>query len=373
MPKKKNQNNNAGGGLKGTLRDLGYSKEQVNAVKRSLKGLPPQLKQLERSRMIQDALNLQQQQQFNQFSEQGPFGTKTYTTDAEGRTQVNYNISPEEQARLDAQRARDAQLQQMAMGSLGQAQQAMSQPFDISSLNIPQMPSQDQFAALKNQTTEELYNTYSAPLTQKHNREMADFEKVMANRGIPATSQQYASQFKLLRDQQASELNQARTQAIQIADQTASGSFQRQLANRQNAITEQLTQRGLPLQEAQSMAASIAGPQLPQFSQTTPLSVPGSGVAGTAIPLAEIQSRENIARMAAANSGGGPSYNPYGPEALNYNLSLINARANADVYAQQQAAALGQQNRPNPWGQLGGAVAGGIGSSLGQSIIGGLF
>lgn len=173
-------------------------------------------------------------------------------------------LSPAQKALLDQQQALGKQFNTIAGNQLTQAQGALSQPVDFSSLG--DMPTADR-------------GRYEAALMDRMNpqleRDRASMESKLANQGVMPGSEAYREAIALA-DRQA---NDARQQAILGGGTYAGQEIDQGLAIRNQGMNEMLTERTQPLNEVMAMMGK-GQVSMPQFASYRGGTVNPTDVAG---------------------------------------------------------------------------------------------
>ena len=241
----------------------------------------------------------------------------------------NQRLDPALQGALNDQLQLQGQRSDLALGFGGRVADAYSTPFDWSNLPSAAGTPQQQFTQGRDamgyispttQTTNEpafaqqrtdLFNQSLARMAPEHDRQTAQLQTQLANQGLTPGSQAYNMELQRLSDQQSRERynaleqsgnEQARMQQMMLGQQgqafgqqLGAGQFfnqgQQQLfgqdlaanaqnfgqgaqafnlqnAARQQAIAEQMQQRGMPLNEMNALLSGqqVNAPPMPQFA-----------------------------------------------------------------------------------------------------------
>lgn len=200
-----------------------------------------------------------------------PWGTQIRTQNPDGTWQQTTTLNPEDQARLDAQRANQLQATNLQGGLLGQAQSNMAQPFQSSVMD----PGFGGVDALKQQ-----YLDYVRPEMEA---QQSQYANALRQRGIPINSAAWLNAARSMQDSDARRMWEATDKATNAYNDI----FKRGLLVDENARAN----RELPLVEAlrlQSLTSPVDMPNMP---------APG---AGTDYLAAGNQQYQNA--LAAANA-----------------------------------------------------------------------
>jgi hypothetical protein len=232
-----------------------------------------------------------EQQKLNQaagqINEQGPFGSQTYTTGADGRTTRTTALSPEEQSKLSQSNALDASINNVTQGLAGQAAQTYGTPF--------QGTTQDMLA--KRQAVEDqTFKAYESRLNPYWERQRQSQEASLANRGIAPGSRGYAAAMGDTNTQ----MQDAYLQAQNAANTAGRGEAD-------TLFNQDVTRYQMPAQMIGQMRQNVSGVNTPQGVAPN---TQAPDYMGGAVSLYNQANQKAIAGM--ASSGGGSESTPMG-------------------------------------------------------------
>lgn len=204
----------------------------------------------------------------NATNQNTPYGTVTYNQT--GSQQVGNNqvptfssttsLNPQYQGILDSQAKIGQQALDTGGTALSNAQKSLSAPLDLSGL--PAMPTLD-----RNAYADQLMSRFN----QDWNQQSSANDVKLANQGIGVGSEAYAADKRTLDNAR----NDASTQAFLNAGNVQSQQAQLGGQQRQQALSELLTQRNQPLNDLSSLLGFSPGIQTPNAPNF------GGNVAGT--------------------------------------------------------------------------------------------
>lgn len=282
---------------------------------------------------------------YNRPNETNAFGQRTYTTDAQGRTVINDALSANQQAINAGREQADIGLGGIANTALGQAQQNLSQKYDIS--GAPAMPGQQGLESWRTSAEDAEYQNYLRRMQPEFSRAQENLKQEMANQGIPIGSKLYNQQLSELAQQQSDAMQQAQS----AARQTFTGQMQTQQqmgqAAHQQYISDYEQQRYAPLNEANTALQGQRGVVSPQFQGMAQLGFQSPDVAGTGLTYRQ----QNIQKELGAASGGSGESSDSGYGGYADYLNMMNSGGNS--------------------GSTGtGQIIAGIGQGIGAGVIG---
>lgn len=286
--------------------DFGFDPHQMNKA------------QYERNLMTAGAT-----QRLNMVNQANPYGSISYTPMEGGATingvplqyQSEVKLSPEQQRLLELQQAQGIGVGEIGQQHVGQVGQAIGSPLDYSGLgNVPGQGPQGRSAL-----EDALYSRIEPSIT----RDRAALDAQLANQGFARGSEGWQN---ANRDFEQNVADTRTSVALQ-----AGAEQDRQMAARNQAISEMLQQRSIPLNE---LSALMSGTQVNLPNQ-----------AAMATPQANVANQD--------------TFNPY--------LSLANLNANQDALNAQLLMAQNQQDTANSQSTTGGLM--GLAGSLGGAGI----
>jgi hypothetical protein len=220
-------------------------------------------------------------QQAGQINEQGPFGSQTYSTGADGRTIRTTTLNPAEQAKLDQSNALDSSINNVAQGLAGQAAQTYSTPFQGTT---PEMIAKRQ--AVEDQT----WKSFESRLNPYWQRQQESQEAALANRGMAPGSRGYAAAMGDTRTQMQDAYLQGQTEAFKQGRSEADQLFNQDAMRYQMPATVLGTMRG-----------NVSGVNTPQGVAPN---TQAPDYTGAAVSLA---GQANQLKMSKGMGGGGGS------------------------------------------------------------------
>lgn len=212
----------------------------------------------------------------NQINQVTPFGSLTYTGDvgSPDRT-ATQTLAPEDQARLDQQRALYGQLSDFASTLVPQITDKLGSPLDFSGL-----PSLDIGTAGRDAATNAAYGRLTNLLAPQIEQGRKQQETSLINRGLPIGSEAYGKASDRFERQANDALLQAGNQAVLTGDQELAAEFGRALQGRQQGISELLTGRSQPINELSALTQGGPAIGLPTFTNTNAGSIAPADVIG---------------------------------------------------------------------------------------------
>ncbi len=337
----------------------------------------------------------EQQANINRINEINPYGSSTYTKNADGSTTRNVGLSAAEQAKLDWQNKTDTNVSGMIDQSLGQVKNAWANPLNFDDLGkIPQAGDNE---AIRARLEKDAVDRYTRNMQPQWDQERTQFIQEMANRGIPEGSELFNRQMSDFQKQRQQGMLDITSNAIQNAGAEDTRLFNQNMSSRGTAINERTSLRDRPFTEAQQLMGTRQGVTNPQFAATPEVNIAPTDYTGAYQTFqtqqqkradAEQQNqqflsaqqfqaeqsaldRANSQRIASRYGGGGGDGNWM--EKAQFNLNAQKELANLNF---NNAQSLANQNKPPKNSQLGstlGNVAGGFVNALGTGIGNSLF
>jgi hypothetical protein len=291
--------------------------------------------------------------EFNRLNQEGPTGSRTFTTDAEGNRVVTDEMSPELRQLFDSITAQaNASAQQFG---------AIQDPLSFDQFGA--LPQSQDFDAARSRIEGELFNRFEAQNAPLFNQERQQLETTLTQRGVPIGSELYNKQLAQL-DQRQNDIREGyRDQAFQQAGDEANNQFQNALQSRGVGTAEALTLRDRPLQELGSLLGLQQGVIQPNFGGINPVQLPGVDVAGTGLAFDQLAAQLRGQDLSAASAGASrPQFRDY--------LGEIQARGAQDranvAFASQYQQQPQQVQQASPGVQIGASFLGGLGTGLGS-------
>jgi len=320
----------------------------------------------------------------NRPNEYGTFGSRQYTTGADGRVTIRDTLSNPQQQINTGRENLDISNLQGANTLSSQARDVMSRGYDIS--GAPQVQGYDPstFSALPDTSqlqtnVQNQLNDYweqrNAPIFEQEKKAL---EQNLADRGIPVGSELWNQQMQKMSDQQTRSRQDARIDALsQGTDQARTqfgmaydtrnlqGSEQLNRFDAQGQLRDRYTneyerQRYAPLAESKMFSSDVRGVVNPQFQGMANVDVGNVDLPGTYLGYGSY----NLAQQAAArsgSSGGGRAGGGGGGRQPNYFSDILQL--------QQSLQNDSGGDSTGGWGSVGAS----FGSGLGQgAVLGGM-
>jgi hypothetical protein len=283
-----------------------------------------------------------------QVNETGPFGSRTFTTDKDGRTIATTDLGTQ-QPLYNQQLERDTGLGNIAQGQLAQVQQSASTPFSLA--GIGNDPTQFNYQSQRDAAEKRVYDRFASRNEPRFDKELKMFDAQMASEGVPQGSDKYIELKKALTMQQQDQRDSAGTQAFQLGGNEESQAYNQGLSSRQQGVSEYGQARAAPYTDMANTISLQKGLMVPQF--TNPGAVDGAGIASSI-------AQENTAQYAATHKGGGGGGDPP--------FSLANYAPYQSWQAQQEYLRQHPQKGPSLGQQIGGVVGQVAGPALGLGL-----
>lgn len=211
---------------------------------------------------INDALQTQQGL-LNRPDETDPFSSQRFTIDpVTGRAVVSRQFNEGEQAIHDRGLARQGVIDQGAFQALGQFAQNAGQ-----GLNFGGLPGLTQdFSADRQRIEDNVFGNFMRRAEPEFAQQTENLEQQLANRGIPRGSELFNREMERLSRQQEDAKLSAQSRAFELAGGEQSRLQGFNMGTRQQGISEQLTNRGLPLTDAAGLLSLGRGAQMGSFN-----------------------------------------------------------------------------------------------------------
>lgn len=203
------------------------------------------------------------QTQANRPNQVNPWGSSSWSQGPDGQWTQTTSLNAAGQSALDAQQRQQAQASQFGTSLLGQAQNSLSTPFDIS--GAPKVGNgQDARVAASNA----MYGQATSRLDPQWKQAQAAQQAQLAAQGIDPGSEAGKNASDQLSRQQNDAYNQANFSAIQMGGNAAQQQQGMEMAAQQNYIANLLRQRQEPLQEYQALMGGqqVSAPQFAGFN-----------------------------------------------------------------------------------------------------------
>lgn len=215
-------------------------------------------------------------------------GSSTTTINADGSVSVNNQLSPEQQAIYD----RGVAMTQAGQGVAADMLKGY-QPFSMTG-----------GAEDRARIEDEMYRRLTKNFEQDMAKERRDLEQTLYNRGIPLdpTNPQYQQHMKAFDDKWSAAKESARGQAVQMAGQEMTNSFNMGLQSHQQYLGD--------MQSLQGMGTGLMMPNLPGY-QAPSYNIPGASETDLAYKQYLLQKQQLDQQN--KGSGGGSSQPPPPP------------------------------------------------------------
>lgn len=164
---------------------------------------------------------IDQQTAANRFNQVTPYGSLTWSQDANGNWTQTQTLSPDQQAILNQQNALSLGLGTAQNSMLGQVTDTYSQPFTGGD------------AAARQQTIDSQYAAMASRLDPQWAQRESALNTRLANQGISAGSEAYANALREFGNQRNDAYQQANNSALQLGNQEFQNSFNRNLTSYQ--------------------------------------------------------------------------------------------------------------------------------------------
>ena len=251
--------------------------------------------------------------------------------------------------------------QDMSMAEYGgqtlmpRAFDAYDQEFDWNAL--PQGPVQGDFGDWRQEQIDSQYNDYTNRMQSSWDQENNEFEQMAHERGWAPGSDLYNQEKNRIATRQDDARQSALAGAMSGAAQSAGQFYDIGSRDRQNALSEGLQARGMPLSEYNAMNAA----QSPMMMQNLGY----SQQFGLQQNAQNFTAHQNALARAGAGGGGGPGEPPITP----WGQYGFSGPQELDAYREQQrrdSVLWGQQNAPrqpsgpSPWAGAAGGILGSL-------------
>lgn len=309
--------------------------------------------------------------EFNRLNESTPFGSKTYSIDpVTGRPVVSTEFNPFEGTKYMNETYLELERNKLAGegGVLDQMRASLGQPLSYEGLT--ELPGQQDLLAYQKSQADALYGDWQRQNEHVFQKQLADFEQSMADRGISPGSEQYSRLYNDLQKAQNDARLSAQNQARLTGADLGNLAFTQAGQARTQGIGERTSLRDRPFVDTQGLLGLNRGYQLGQYSPTANVGVAPTDVAGIGLGYTGIASNEKIAQMnnaaqlQAANIGAAASR--YGADA---GVRAADIRNQGALDLQQNEFG----NQPSPWQGVIGSIGQGVGSGLGNYFGNSLF
>lgn len=265
------------------------------------------------------------------------------------------------------------QVNENLLGLFGQASQNQSKPFDMAQFG-PSITA-DQFQGQAQQVQDSIYDQNKTLIDEDFNERRERMSQELSMKGIPVGSEAHMKEMDRFDKNYQSQLTSARQSAIQAGTQEQQRLYDNAVASRQRQISEALTQRGMPMQEA-NQYAQYFGQQGQESAQQSLFDQQSKMLGqGQQYDLEKMKTQHGYdqsmaklqGKIAASMPRGGGGGSGYDPMAL---ANLKHSQAKELLQLGQAHQLIMQQNQPD--GSQSGknsatnaAIAGGTAAILG--------
>ena len=311
---------------------------------------------------------LESEFKFQNPNETSDYGSKRTIIGPDGRPSVEYTLSPEQKAILNKQQGTELGVQDAFRSSVDRANVASAQPIDFSRLQNVDIQNDASRKAVEDAYLQRQNRLLEPEIEKVRNSQIQN----LRDRGIPFGSPQWNEQVNNIDTQINRQREDLANNAILQGRGEAESMFNRQLQGRQQGISEIMTQRDRPLQEAGAFAGFRSGVTNPNFQ---PYNAPNVGAIADredtqAFELDRMKRDQAFTKSMQRGGGGGGGGRGFGATPA---PSFDRVGALADMFAQESQP---KPKKPSVFGQLGSAILGqgigALGNSLGSSL-GGLL
>lgn len=286
-----------------------------NSIEDTIKGQNKQLKK-----------NLKQQEKYNRFNQENPFGSQKWVVGPKGKRKLVTTLNKDQQDLLQGDIGRDKAIDAISSGYLD-AIKGMG--FD---------PTKFDYSAQRKEIEDQLYNRFEEVNAPKFAEEKAALEQSLADRGFVPGSPQWNQQLTQMMQQQNDARSGARSLALQFGGDEQQRAFNQTMGARQQAYDE-LT----------NLLANRKGPVMPNFAPPAQVNVPFND------PLGATSLFKNIeANKWAVNAGFAHDKDMFnkGQQAWQDQWNAINSS---------------KPSSGSPWGSIGSGFAQGVGAGAGSA------
>lgn len=211
-----------------------------------------------------------------------PFGNQTFTGRVDPTTGAtvydqSINVSQPVQQLIDQQAKNDLALGNTSSKMLGTIDQTYSKPLDTS--NLPKVLGSDDLQGARQQVSDALYQRQTAYLDPQFQQRQQALDAKLANQGITLGSEAYKNAAADEARAREFSYGQARDSAIQGGLQELTGLSNLSQSQRNNALSEALTKRALPLNEYGALQTN-SQVNVPQFQNPSTAQIAPTDVSG---------------------------------------------------------------------------------------------
>lgn len=206
--------------------------------------------------------------------------------------QRTIELSPDQQAILDAQENLSQELLGLGTAQIGRIEDAISDPFSLESLG-PRPELNDEY---RQAVEDALYARATAKLDPMYEDEERRLRTQLLNTGFSVGSEGYRGALEDFRASKQDAYSAAQWDAITRGGAEQSRLFGLESSDRERAIQEMMLERNTPLNELAALIGQSGGVNLPQFS-----AVPQTSVGGT--PVADLINQDYRNRLGIWQTG----------------------------------------------------------------------
>jgi hypothetical protein len=205
----------------------------------------------------------QQGAQINRPNINTPQGSESWTVGSDGQWTLNTQLTPESQQALAAQQKLGAQRSDFAGSLMGQAEDQYKNPFDFGSL--PALPDAE---GTRNQAIDASYGQSKSRLDPQWQQAQDQQRDQLYSMGFREGDKGYQNQMDAFNRQKTDAYNTAMNSAIGSGAQAAQQLYGMGMGTRQQALSEAMQQRNMPLNEMNALVTGqqVGMPQMPSFS-----------------------------------------------------------------------------------------------------------
>lgn len=196
-----------------------------------------------------------------------PWGKFDWSKSDDGSWGLGVSLTPDQQSALDAQQRLQQGRSEFAQSLLGGAQKAFSSP-----LNYGLLPTLPDAEATRNQAIDASFNQARSRLDPILGQRADALRSSLLNSGFSESDQGYRNAMGDFERDRNDAYNTAMNSAIGSGAQAAQQMFGMGMGQRQQALSEAIQQREMPLNELNAMLSGqqVSMPGQPGVSQATP-------------------------------------------------------------------------------------------------------
>lgn len=259
------------------------------------------------------------QSELNAINQTGPNGSLKYSqtgTWADGTPILNAttSLTPTGQAIQDSQNNYTLGLSNLANSQVGQIASNTADPFSLN--GMPAAPSGD--SMFTQSAGDAVYNQAKSRLDPQWAQQEDELKTQLYNQGITdPNSDAYKQAMDQFGQQKNDAYTSAQNSATANAQSAANGQFANESTARSNAISEALSQRELPINEAAALMGNAGGVQMPTFVNTpstniAPTDVIGAYSLANQVGMNNVNAKNSYNQALVGALGGAASAGAYG-------------------------------------------------------------